>query len=118
MCRLTNRGLALRGSTRHGADGGPHALPPPDPGAHQQEPPAPGGDVARHALRTEPDGYDLWRLRTNGLIERIGKSYTYVLTPKGIRVCLFYTKSYRRIIDPLFAASGDRTAGQGGAGAS
>ena len=50
--------------------------------------------------------YDLWRLRTNGLIERIGKTYTYVLTPEGIRVCLFYTKSYRRIIDPLFAAAG------------
>ena len=50
--------------------------------------------------------YDLWRLRTNGLIERIGKSYTYVLTPEGIRICLFYTKSYRRIIDPLFAAGG------------
>jgi len=50
--------------------------------------------------------YDLWRLRTNELIERIGKSYTYVLAPEGIRICLFYTKSYRRIIDPLFAAAG------------
>jgi len=49
--------------------------------------------------------YDLWRLRTNGLIGRIGKTHTYVLTPKGIRVCLFYTKTYRRIIDPLFAAA-------------
>ena len=55
---------------------------------------------------TSQMSYDLWRLRTNGLIDRIGKSYTYVLTPKGIRVCLFYTKSYRRIIDPLFAAAG------------
>ena len=50
--------------------------------------------------------YDLWRLRTNRLVKRVGKSYTYVLTPEGIRVCLFYTKSYRRIIDPLFAAAG------------
>ncbi|MGH9338800.1 MAG: hypothetical protein ACRD1R_04235 [Acidobacteriota bacterium] len=50
--------------------------------------------------------YDLWRLRTNGLIERLPKTNTYVLTPNGIRVSLFYTKSYRRIIDPLFAAGG------------
>ena len=55
---------------------------------------------------TNQMSYDLWRLRTNGLIDRIGKTHTYVLTPKGIRVCLFYTKSYRRIIDPLFAAAG------------
>lgn len=50
--------------------------------------------------------YDLWRLRTNGLIERLPKTNTYVLTPNGIRIALFYTKSYRRIIDPLFAAAG------------
>ncbi|MEX2551819.1 MAG: hypothetical protein WD627_02290 [Actinomycetota bacterium] len=50
--------------------------------------------------------YDLWRLRTNGLIDRLPKTNTYVLTPNGIRVALFYTKSYRRIIDPLFAAGG------------
>jgi hypothetical protein len=50
--------------------------------------------------------YDLWRLRTNGLIERLPKTNTYVLTPNGIRIALFYTKSYRRIIDPLFAAGG------------
>ena len=55
---------------------------------------------------TNQMSYDLWRLRTNGLIDRIGKTHTYVLTPRGIRVCLFYTKSYRRIIDPLFAAAG------------
>ena len=55
---------------------------------------------------TNQMSYDLWRLRTNGLIDRIGKTHTYALTPKGIRVCLFYTKSYRRIIDPLFAAAG------------
>ena len=49
--------------------------------------------------------YDLWRLRTNRLVKRVGKSYTYVLTPEGIRVCLFYTKTFRRIVDPLFAAA-------------
>lgn len=50
--------------------------------------------------------YDLWRLRTNGLIERLPKTNTYILTPNGIRVSQFYTKSYRRNIDPLFAAGG------------
>ena len=37
----------------------------------------------------------------------MGKSYTYVLTPEGIRICVLYIESYRRIIDPLFAAGGD-----------
>lgn len=49
--------------------------------------------------------YDLWRLRTNGLILRLPRSHTWVLTPDGLRIALFYAKSYRRMIDPLFAAA-------------
>jgi hypothetical protein len=49
--------------------------------------------------------YDLWRLRGKGLIERIGGTHTYALTPDGARVALFYTKTFRRLIDPLFAAA-------------
>jgi len=71
--------------------------------------------TAEHSKFRSAGHVHLWRLLQR-LIERIGKSYTYVLTPKG-PVCLFYTKSYRRIIDPLFVAAG--TGPQpGGAGAS
>ncbi len=36
--------------------------------------------------------YDLRRLRLHGLIERMPHTNTYVLTPEGIRVAVFYTK--------------------------
>jgi hypothetical protein len=49
--------------------------------------------------------YDLWRLRTNGLLRRLPGRHVWVLTPEGIQVALFMTKSYRRVIDPLFAAA-------------
>jgi hypothetical protein len=35
--------------------------------------------------------YDLKRLRLNGLIQRLPRSSTYVLTPEDIRVAVFYT---------------------------
>jgi hypothetical protein len=38
--------------------------------------------------------YDLCRLRLNGLIRRIEHTHTYVLTPDGIKVAVFYTKLY------------------------
>lgn len=49
--------------------------------------------------------YDLWRLRGKELIRRIEGTHTYFLTPEGVRVATFFTKSFRRIIDPLFAAA-------------
>ncbi len=52
--------------------------------------------------------YDLWRLRGNALIERIEGTHTYVLTPDGMRAAVFYTKTYRHVIDPLFAAADPR----------
>ena len=36
--------------------------------------------------------YDLRRLRLKGLITRLPRSNTYVLTPDGQRVAIFYTK--------------------------
>ena len=36
--------------------------------------------------------YDLRRLRLHGLIERTPRTNTYMLTPEGIRVAVFYTK--------------------------
>lgn len=44
--------------------------------------------------------YDLWRPRGKELIRRIEGTHTYFLTPEGVRVATFFTKSFRRIIDP------------------
>ena len=48
--------------------------------------------------------YDLRRLRVHGLIERIPRTNTYVLTPEGVRVAAFYTKVHNRVLRPLVAA--------------
>ncbi|HUR17904.1 MAG TPA: hypothetical protein VMZ51_03075 [Acidimicrobiales bacterium] len=49
--------------------------------------------------------YDLRRLRLHGLIERIPRTNTYVLTPEGARVALFYTKVHGRLLRPLVAGA-------------
>jgi hypothetical protein len=48
--------------------------------------------------------YDLRRLRLAGLIQRIGHTHRYVLTPDGIKVTVFYTKLHNRLLRPLLAA--------------
>jgi hypothetical protein len=48
--------------------------------------------------------YDLRRLRLHGLIERLPRSNTYMLTPEGIRVAVFYTKLKNRLLGPLLEA--------------
>jgi predicted MarR family transcription regulator len=48
--------------------------------------------------------YDLRRLRLKGLIVLLEHSNTYVLTPDGIRVAVFYTKVHDRLLRPLLAA--------------
>ena len=48
--------------------------------------------------------YDLRRLRLHGLIERVPHTNTYVVTPDGIRVAVFFTKLDRRLLHPLLAA--------------
>lgn len=48
--------------------------------------------------------YDLRRLRLAGLIRRIPRSNRYLLTPDGIRIAVFYTKTYNRLLVPLTAA--------------
>jgi hypothetical protein len=44
--------------------------------------------------------YDLRRLALNGLIERVGKTRTYRVTPRGCRVALLFTKTYNRVLRP------------------
>jgi hypothetical protein len=51
--------------------------------------------------------YDLRRLRVHGLIERRPGTNTYVVTPEGVRVAVFYTKIHDRVLRPL-VASGDQ----------
>jgi hypothetical protein len=48
--------------------------------------------------------YDLRRLRLHGLISRLPRSNTYLLTPEGMRVAIFYTKVHDRLLTPLLAA--------------
>jgi predicted MarR family transcription regulator len=48
--------------------------------------------------------YDLRRLRSNGLIQRIEHTHTYTLTPDGQRLAIFYTKLNNRLLRPLMAA--------------
>jgi hypothetical protein len=48
--------------------------------------------------------YDLRRLRLKGLIVRLPHSNTYVLTPDGVKVAVFYTKVHDRLLRPLLAA--------------
>ncbi len=52
--------------------------------------------------------YDVGRLRLS-LIRRLEHSNTYVLTPDGIRVALFYTKLHDRLLGPLLAADQPHT---------
>jgi hypothetical protein len=44
--------------------------------------------------------YDLRRLRLHGLIEKVPKSNRYTVTAKGIRVALFFSKAYARLLRP------------------
>jgi hypothetical protein len=53
---------------------------------------------------TNQMGYDLHRLRLNGLIERIEGTNTYLLTPDGQRIALFYSKLHDRLLRPLLAS--------------
>ena len=48
--------------------------------------------------------YDLRRLRLAGLIQRLPRSNRYTLTADGIRIAVFYTKLYNRLLVPLTAA--------------
>jgi hypothetical protein len=48
--------------------------------------------------------HDLRRLRLHGLIRRLPRSNTYVLTPEGTRVAVFLTKLQNRLLRPLLEA--------------
>jgi hypothetical protein len=47
--------------------------------------------------------YDLRRLRLHGIIERIPRSHRYQLTPSGLRIALFFSRTYARLLRPQLA---------------
>jgi len=47
--------------------------------------------------------YDLRRLRLKGIIERLPRRNRYRLTPLGLRVALFFTKAFARVLRPGLA---------------
>ena len=47
--------------------------------------------------------YDLRRLRLHGIIERIPHSHRYQLTPDGLRIALFFSRTYARLLRPKLA---------------
>jgi hypothetical protein len=47
--------------------------------------------------------YDLRRLRLHGLIERIPHRHRYQLTPSGLRIALFFSRTYTRLLRPTLA---------------
>ena len=47
--------------------------------------------------------YDLRRLRLHGIIERIPRSHRYQLTPSGLRIALFFSRTYARLLRPKLA---------------
>jgi hypothetical protein len=49
--------------------------------------------------------YQLRRLRLHGIIERIPGSFRYRVTVIGLRVALFFTRTYNRILRPGLAAA-------------
>lgn len=47
--------------------------------------------------------YDLRRLRLHGIIERIPRTQRYQLTPSGLRIALFFSRTYARLLRPKLA---------------
>jgi len=47
--------------------------------------------------------YDLRRLRLHGIIERIPHNHRYQLTSAGLRIALFFSRTYARLLRPKLA---------------
>lgn len=45
--------------------------------------------------------YQLRRLRLHGLIARLKGTHRYEVTPRGLRIALFFTRSYARLVRPV-----------------
>lgn len=69
----------------------------------------------KHEITQGKITYDLRRLRLHGLIERIPKSHRYRLTKSGLRVAMFYQRTYSRLLRPALSIIGGGIAGDGSA---
>jgi hypothetical protein len=49
--------------------------------------------------------YQLRRLRLHGLIQRVPNSFRYRVTDAGLRIALFFTRAYNRLLRPGLAAA-------------
>jgi len=47
--------------------------------------------------------YDLRRLRLHGIIQRIPHSHRYQLSASGLRIALFFSRTYARLLRPKLA---------------
>ena len=47
--------------------------------------------------------YDLRRLRLHGLIQRIAKTHRYQLTAQGLKLAMFFSRTYARLLRPGLA---------------
>jgi len=47
--------------------------------------------------------YDLRRLRLHGLIQRIATTNRYQLTAQGLKVAIFFSRTYARLLRPGLA---------------
>jgi hypothetical protein len=47
--------------------------------------------------------YDLRRLRLHGIVERLPRTHRYRLTRDGLRVALFFTRAYARLLRPALS---------------
>jgi len=54
--------------------------------------------------------YDLRRLRLHGLISRVPHSHRYQVTPFGIRIAMFFTRTHARLLRPGLTATFDLAA--------
>ena len=66
--------------------------------------------LARHRLREDDYTlgqlrYNLGKLRAHGLVERVGRSRRYRLTPDGVRLGALLVKIRTRLLGPIFADS-------------
>ncbi|HEX9072940.1 MAG TPA: hypothetical protein VF852_13420 [Pseudolabrys sp.] len=57
--------------------------------------------------------YDLRRLRLHGLIRRIPKTNRYQLTAQGLKVAMFFSRTYARLLRPALAQISDPFASAG-----
>jgi len=52
--------------------------------------------------------YDLRRLKLHGIIEKIPHTHRYQITQQGMRICLFFTKVYARVLRSGLSQIGER----------